>query len=52
MSPAARILVVDDTPANVTLLADLAGAKGYRVTTAASGAQALASIEAAPLPSV
>jgi class 3 adenylate cyclase len=44
----ARILVVDDTPANVKLLADLAGAKGYRVTTASSGAQALAAIEAAP----
>jgi adenylate cyclase len=44
----ARILVVDDTPANVKLLADIAGAKGYRVTTASSGAQALAAIEAAP----
>jgi len=44
----ARILVVDDTPANVKLLADLAGAKGYRVSTAASGAQALAAIAAAP----
>jgi adenylate cyclase len=48
VSRAARILVVDDTPANVTLLADLAGAKGYRVTTASSGVQALAAIEAAP----
>ena len=48
MNPAARILVVDDTPVNVKLLADLAGAKGYRVSIAASGAEALAAIAAAP----
>jgi adenylate cyclase len=48
MSVPARILVVDDTPANVKLLADLAGVKGYRVSTASSGAEALAAIAAAP----
>jgi class 3 adenylate cyclase len=41
MSPAGRILVVDDTPQNVKLLADLLGVKGYDVVTAASGAEAL-----------
>jgi adenylate cyclase len=43
-----RILVVDDTPQNVKLLADLLGAKGYAVSTAASGEQALEAIAAAP----
>lgn len=38
----ARILVVDDTPRNVRLLADLLEAEGYDVRTASSGAQALA----------
>ena len=37
-----KILVVDDTPHNVKLLADLLTAKGYDVRTAASGAEALA----------
>ena len=41
-----RVLVVDDTPVNVKLLADLLGAKGYAVLTAASGAEALAKIDA------
>ena len=41
MSNLARILVVDDTPRNVKLLADLLGVKGYDVITAASGAEAL-----------
>jgi len=41
MTAPAKILVVDDTPQNVKLLADLLGAKGYRVVTAASGPQAL-----------
>jgi adenylate cyclase len=41
MSGAARILVVDDTPANVKLLADLLGVKGYTVVTAASGEEGL-----------
>jgi len=41
MSEPAKILVVDDQPQNVRLLADLLGAKGYTVSTAASGADAL-----------
>jgi class 3 adenylate cyclase len=39
--PPPKILVVDDTPHNVKLLADLLAAKGYAVITAASGAEAL-----------
>ena len=47
MAPSpAKILVVDDTPQNVKLLADLLTVKGYAVVTAASGAEALARIEA------
>ena len=46
MPSPAKILVVDDTPKNVKLLADLLSVKGYRVATAASGAEALAQIEA------
>jgi class 3 adenylate cyclase/CheY-like chemotaxis protein len=45
---AARILVVDDVALNVKLLADLLTVKGYRTSTAASGAEALASIAAEP----
>ena len=41
----AKILVVDDTPRNVKLLADLLSVKGYSVETAASGQEALDSIE-------
>ena len=41
---AARILVVDDTPMNVKLLADLLGAQSYRVSTASSGEEALAKV--------
>jgi adenylate cyclase len=37
-----RILVVDDGALNVKLLADLLAAKGYRVSTATSGREALA----------
>ncbi len=37
----AHILVVDDVPKNVKLLADVLAAKGYRVSTAASGQEAL-----------
>src|SRR5262249_20459183 len=44
--PPAKILVVDDTPQNVKLLADLLTVKGYAVVTAASGAEALARIDA------
>ena len=36
-----RILVVDDTPANVKLLSDLLSVKGYQVSTAVNGEQAL-----------
>jgi adenylate cyclase len=43
-----KLLVVDDTPANVKLLADVLGAKGFTVTTAASGKEALEKIEASP----
>jgi adenylate cyclase len=39
-----RILVVDDTPDNVTLLRDLLGMKGYSVDTATNGTAALHSI--------
>jgi adenylate cyclase len=42
----ATVLVVDDVPKNVKLLADLLAVKGYRVRTAASGAEALAIIGA------
>jgi adenylate cyclase len=41
MSDGARILVVDDTPLNVKLLADLLRVKGFAVSTAASGPEAL-----------
>jgi DNA-binding response OmpR family regulator len=42
----AKILVVDDTPKNVKLLADLLTVKGYAVVTATSGREALAQVEA------
>jgi adenylate cyclase len=45
---AQRILVVDDTPQNVKLFTDLLTAKGYEVTTAANGEQALESIARQP----
>ena len=48
MSTPARILVVDDTPANVKLLVDVLAAKGYEVSAATNGADALAMIAAAP----
>lgn len=41
---AARVLVVDDTPQNVKLLADLLGAKGFVTITAASGEEGLAKL--------
>jgi adenylate cyclase len=40
-----RILVVDDTAVNTKLLADLLTAKGYIVATAASGPEALETID-------
>jgi len=36
-----RILVVDDTPLNAKLLADMLGANGFEVATASSGGEAL-----------
>jgi CheY-like chemotaxis protein len=42
MSTQAKVLVVDDTPNNVKLLADLLGVKGYAVATAVNGEEALA----------
>jgi len=44
MSDTPRILVVDDTPANVKLLEQILLASGYEVVTAASGAEALSRI--------
>ncbi len=44
MTTPAKVLVVDDTPHNVKLLADLLGVKGYAVATAASGEEALAKL--------
>ena len=43
---APKILVVDDTPQNVKLLADLLTVKGYTVVTAASGPEALKQLDA------
>jgi class 3 adenylate cyclase len=40
----AKILVVDDTPANVKLLSDLLSVKGYAVCTAANGEEGLAQV--------
>ena len=44
----AHILVVDDVEKNVRLLADVLTARGFRTSTAASGAAALASIQHDP----
>src|SRR5512134_595159 len=46
MSALPRILVVDDTPQNVKLLADILTAKGFVPVTAASGEEALAKLAA------
>ena len=46
MSEQPKVLVVDDTPHNVKLLADLLGAKGYAVATAATGEEGLAKLAA------
>ena len=43
-----RILVVDDTPANVKLLVDLLTMKGYAASSAVNGEDALAMIAAQP----
>ena len=45
MTAPPRILVVDDTPVNLKLLADLLGAKGYGVVTASAGPEALEKVE-------
>jgi len=44
MSTPAKVLVVDDTPNNVKLLSDVLAVRGYAVTTAASGEEALQKI--------
>jgi adenylate cyclase len=44
MTAAAKVLVVDDTPANVKLLADLLAVKGFAVSTAVSGEDALGKV--------
>jgi adenylate cyclase len=44
----AKILVVDDVPQNVKLLADLLAFHGYDVVTASSGAEALRRVESGP----
>ena len=44
MTRAPRILVVDDTPANVRLLEAVLGPRGYEVLTAGSGPEALAAM--------
>jgi class 3 adenylate cyclase len=44
MPTPAKVLVVDDTPQNVKLLADLLAAKGYAPVTASSGEEALAKL--------
>jgi class 3 adenylate cyclase len=45
MNAPPRVLVVDDTPVNLKLLADLLAVKGYAVVTATSGPEALGAIE-------
>jgi class 3 adenylate cyclase len=45
MNEPPRVLVVDDTPSNVKLLADVLQARGYAVVTAANGPEALGRIE-------
>lgn len=46
MSVPAKILVVDDTPANVKLLSDLLASRGYQVFTAVNGEEALVKVAA------
>jgi two-component system, sensor histidine kinase and response regulator len=47
-SPAPSILMVDDVPANLKLLAGILSRKGYKVRPVSSGALALRAIEKAP----
>ena len=44
MTPDPRILVVDDTPANVRLLEAVLGPRGYEMRTAGSGPEALEAV--------
>ena len=44
MTPGPRILVVDDTPANVRLLEAVLRPRGYEMLTASSGPEALAAV--------
>ncbi len=44
--PRARVLIVDDTPSNLTLLSDLLLERGYEVAVATNGPRALALAEA------
>jgi adenylate cyclase len=44
VSRPSKVLVVDDTPHNVKLLADLLRVKGYAIATAATGEEALAKL--------
>jgi adenylate cyclase len=44
MSTPAKILVVDDTPANIKLLGDLLASRGYAVCTATNGEEGLAKL--------
>ena len=46
MNAGAKVLVVDDTPANVKLLADLLAVKGFTVATAVNGEEALGKVAA------
>jgi adenylate cyclase len=46
MDAPAKVLVVDDTPLNIKLLGDLLAVKGYAVSTAANGEEALAKLAA------
>ncbi len=46
MTGGAKILVVDDTPANLKMLADVLSFKGYRVVTATGGREALEQVRA------
>jgi CheY-like chemotaxis protein len=48
----ARILLVEDDPALRTALAELLEEKGYEVACAEHGADALAQLDEAPVPSV
>ena len=48
IAPPAKILVVDDTPANVKLLVDVLGVSGYTAMAATNGEDALAQIASDP----